>query len=237
MPALERMAGELLLPKLAEGDLQSRMSQIHSALAAAVEGAIRAGRRPICISGDCCSTIGVTAGLQRAERDPFLIWFDAHGDFNTWETTPSGFLGGMPLAMLVGRGEQRLLEAVGARPLAESEVILTDGRDLDSGEREALERSRIQHVLRVEHLLPRIPEQRPLYVHFDTDVLDPADAPAMNYPAPGGPRVGQLERVFKSLASMGNIAAISLSSWNPALDHDGQTPEMCLRLLSALTGA
>lgn len=62
-------------------------------------------------------------GLQRAGIDPNLIWFDAHGDFNTWETTSSGFPGGMPLAMIVGKGEQTMPEAVGLRDLPEGQVI------------------------------------------------------------------------------------------------------------------
>ena len=62
------------------------------------------------------------------------MWLVSHGDFNTWETTPSGFLGGMPLAMLTGRGDQRMLEAVGLDPLADNQVWLSDARDLDPGD-------------------------------------------------------------------------------------------------------
>ena len=84
--------------------------------------------------GDCVSTIGVLAGLQRKGIQPTLIFFDAHGDFNTWETSPSGFIGGMPLAMLTGRGEQTIVESAGLTPLLDERVVLVDGRDLDQGE-------------------------------------------------------------------------------------------------------
>lgn len=239
LPALDYLAGtagELLTPSLSEGDIQHRMSSIHRAMAASVQNVIQNGDRPVCISGDCCSTIGIAAGLQKSNIDPVLVWFDAHGDFNTWESTPSGFLGGMPLAMLVGRGEQRMLENVELSPLPEQRTYLMDARDLDPGEREVLGRSKVTHLSRTSDLLDALPEDEPLYIHFDTDVLDPVDAPAMNYRAPGGPQVSALEELFQALAHTGRIVAISMSTWNPHLDHDGGTADICMRLFRRLRG-
>ncbi len=213
---------------------QQRMSALHEALAQAVAESVQAGRRPVSIAGDCCTAIGVLAGLQRAGISPTLIWFDAHGDFNTWETTPSGFLGGMPLAMIVGRGEQTMTRAVRLLPQPEDRVILTDARDLDPGERGALAASRVRHLKRVSDLLHIDLPPGPLYVHFDTDALDPAIAPAQNYPAPGGPSAEALAAVFRRLAQTGRVAAISMSSWNPALDADGSTRGVCMNLLRIL---
>ena len=93
------------------------MSQLHRPLADFIHKTIRQGDRPVSFAGDCCTTLGVVAGLQRADLNPTLIWLDAHGDFNTWETSPSGFLGGMPLAMMVGRGEQTMAETCRTIPL------------------------------------------------------------------------------------------------------------------------
>ncbi|NIS82127.1 MAG: hypothetical protein GTO14_18395 [Anaerolineales bacterium] len=93
------------------------MSILHESLAARVAESVRDGSLTLSIAGDCCTTIGVLAGLQRADVSPLLVWFDAHGDFNTWDTTPSGFLGGMPLAMLAGIGDQTMPEAVGLRSI------------------------------------------------------------------------------------------------------------------------
>src|SRR5207253_8363034 len=90
----------LNVPALPEGETQTRMSAIYELLAQLVAQTIREGARPVSIAGDCCAALGVVAGLQRAGVNFNLLWFDAHGDFNTWETTPSGFLGGMPLAKL-----------------------------------------------------------------------------------------------------------------------------------------
>jgi arginase len=224
-------------PDLPEGDTTYRMGVLYRTLADEVRAAVDAGRRPVSITGDCCATIGVLAGLQQAGLEPTLIWFDAHGDFNTWETTPSGFLGGMPLAMAVGLGEQTLLEGAGLRPWPDRKVILTDGRDLDSGERENVTRSAITHLPDVTRLLePGAIPDGPLYVHFDVDILDPAEAPAMNYPAPGGPSSQQLKQVFETLAATGRVAAISVSTWDPALDTDGQTEAVVQSVLKVLIG-
>ena len=221
-------------PPLPDGDTQSRMSVLHEALARKVEKSIGEGRLPVSIAGDCCTSIGVTAGLQRAGVDPFLIWFDAHGDFNTWETTPSGFLGGMPLAMLAGLGEQTMPRAVGLRPLPEDRVILTDGRDLDPGEMELVTNSRVNHLVDPKSLYKYAFPDLPIYIHFDVDIINPIDAPAMSYSAVGGPRASELEGLFRFLAQTLQVVAISLSSWNPELDADEGSKKTSLNLLQVL---
>jgi arginase len=212
------------------------MSLLHEPLATFVHEAALQGDRPVSIAGDCCTTIGILAGLQRANIDPTLIWFDAHSDFNTWETTPSGFLGGMPLAMLVGRGEQTMSNAVGLRSLPEEKVVLTDGRDLDPEEKVALEGSAVKHVPDVRWLPREDLPAGPLYVHFDVDVLSPETAPAMNYLAAGGPNASEMEQVFRFLAQTGRVSAVSVSSWNPRMDEDGGSREVCMRLVEVLVG-
>lgn len=221
-------------PSLADGDSQFRMSILHEALAKSVENALRMEKRPVSIVGDCCATIGFMAGLQRVGVDPTVIWFDAHGDFNNWETTPSGFLGGMPLAMVVGRGEQRMPRTVGLQPVPEEQVILTDARDLDPGERELVESSNLIHLLKVSDLLNHPLPDRPLYIHFDVDVLDPGEAPAVSYPAPGGPGVEEIKLVFKHLAEARSVVGISMSTWNPDLDENGKTRDLCMEVLNIL---
>ncbi len=221
-------------PALPEGRPQKRLGALYQPLAEQVAQALQSKERPVSLAGDCCTSLGVLAGLQRAGIEPSLIWLDAHGDFNTWETTPSGFLGGMPLAMLTGRGEQTIMEALGARPMPESRVILSDARDLDPAEGEALRASQIQHLPRVEQLLEVSLPSGALWLHVDTDILDAAAGPAQNYPVSSGPSAETLHRVLRHLARSGQIVAISISAWNPVLDSDGRTREVWMALLGEL---
>ena len=237
LPGLESLAASdwfINKPLLPQSQKQLRLSALHRPLAGFVQDALLNGKRPVCIAGDCCTAVGVLAGLQRAGFDPALIWFDSHGDFNTWETTPSGFLGGMPLAMLVGRGEQTLLKALELKPLAENRVILTDARDLDPAEKLLVEEAAVTHLADVRALLEIALPEGPLYVHIDTDIIDPAEAPAMNYPAAGGPSAARLRSVMQHLNRTGRIAAVSVSTWNPELDQGGRSRKVCLEVLEAL---
>lgn len=220
----------------ATDDKQQRMIVLHRQIKTAVSQAIQQGQRPVSIAGDCCTTLGVLAGIQSAAPPPTLIWFDAHGDFNTWETTPSGFLGGMPLAMLAGLGEQTMPAGVALQTLPAANIILTDGRDLDPGERKLVEQSGLVHLPDPTALLDYPLPAGPLYVHFDVDVINLDEAPAMNYPAAGGPSVADLSRVFQHLAASGQVTAVSVSAWNPEMDGADTTQQNVLSLLSDLLG-
>ena len=239
LPELESLAAPdwiINKPLLPSGKKQQRLSALHKPLADFTQQIVLNGKLPVSIAGDCCTTLGMLAGLQRAKRDPTLIWFDAHGDFNTWETTPSGFLGGMPLAMLVGRGEQTMLKALELTPLAEDRVILTDARDLDPEEKQLIEEADVIHLPDVGSLLNATLPNGPLYIHIDMDIINPANAPAMNYLTAGGPSAEELQTVMKHLRRTEKIAAVSVSTWNPKLDEDGQSRRVCMGILNALIG-
>jgi arginase len=203
---------EVLQPALSDADPQHRMGVLYDHLA----GWVAETDRPVVYAGDCVSVIGVLSGLERKGLAPTLLFFDAHGDFNTWETSPSGFIGGMPLAMLTGRGEQTIVTGAGLTPLPDERVYLIGARDLDPGEAEALSRSNVTQVP-VADLEHRLPPEVPLHVHVDLDVVDPGDMAAMNYPVPGGPSLDLVHAAMVSLAATGRVVAFSLSSWNPAL--------------------
>jgi len=237
LPELEHLAAPdwiINKPDLPDGDKQHRMSAIHRPLADFARQTIERGKRPISIAGDCCTAIGMLAGMRHAGLDPHLIWFDAHGDLNTWQTTPSGFLGGMPLAMLVGTGEQTMLKALELKPLSEDRVVLTDARDLDPEEKLLLGEANIIHLSDVRELLEVNLPDAPLYIHLDTDIVSPAEAPAMNYPAAGGPSAEELQTVMKHLNRTKKIAAVSVSTWNPKMDEDGRSRDVCMGLLNTL---
>ena len=134
--------------------------------------------------------------------------------------------------MLHHRGEQTLLEALGLDPIAEDRIVLSDGRDLDPPEREALAVSRVKLIDTDE--LSRFEPDGPLYVHFDCDVVRLEDSPAQSYPAPGGPSAEILERIFRLLAASGAVVAVSLSAWNPRLPGADRSRAVTLRLMDAL---
>jgi arginase len=95
---------------------------------------------PMIMAGDCTACVGAMKGLEA--QSPHVLWYDAHGDYNTPETSPSGFLGGMPLAAMVGRGSQWMLEGVKMTPIAEERVVLIDARDLDPEEAQLVRESK-----------------------------------------------------------------------------------------------
>lgn len=230
--------------ELLEKDEQMRsMGRVYAVLAQHVAAAVQAGDLPLSISGDCVSTMGVMAGLQRAGREPQrMLWLDAHGDFHTWGTTQTQYLGGMPLAMLVGRQDRRkqqrdsisaLRQALGASPYPEAKVVLSDARDLDPGEDEALARSAIVRC-RLDEVLHHLSPKETLYLHFDTDVLDEAQRmPALKYHVPAGPRLEEMAELFRRLRDY-PLLAVSVSAWHAELDEGDQAARICLELLGEL---
>lgn len=218
-----------------EGETEmERLGSAHRPIATFVSETVQAGDTPITFNGDCCAAIGVLAGLQRAGVEPRLLWLDAHGDFNTFETTPSNFLGGMPLAMMVGIGDMTMMEGVAAGALSAENVIATDLRDLDPGERELVENSAIQHVANFDNLQQIDWSEKPLWIHFDTDILHLDEMGAVSYPAEGGVSSGQLRELFLRLKRDADIAAISVTAWNPDLDGDGSAEKVVMSLVDVL---
>ncbi len=210
------------------------MAQVHRPIEAFTSGTLRAGDRPVSMAGDCCASVPVLAGVRAAGIEPVLVWIDAHGDFNTPETSPSRFLGGMPLAMMVGRGPQWMCEAVGLVPIPEDRVWLIDARDLDPLEREALDNSAVRRTGMAGLASLRL--DAPVHLHLDVDVLNAGETPAFNYPAAGGPGVDETVLACTAFVGANNIAAISISGWTGSLDTDGKTGAACKRVIDATVG-
>lgn len=222
-----------------------RMGRIYAHLSEKVGAIAGAGAVPVTVAGDCVSSLGVLAGLDRAGARPGrILWIDAHGDFHTWATTQTKYLGGMALALLAGRGDRRqgsrdavspFWSTIGFDPYPEERIILCGARDLDPGEDEALRRSNmvccgINDV--ASHLVPG----QSLYVHWDTDVLDgEEDLPGLKYHVRRGPSRAELGGLFRSLPRE-RIVAVSVSAWHPEHDAGDRTASACLELLQELLG-
>jgi len=213
-----------------------RMGSIYALLSEKVKDVVQHGLVPVSISGDCVSTLGVLGGLQKAGKEPErILWLDAHGDFHTWATSQTQYIGGMPLAMLVGRGERLAPFAgtIGVKPYPERQIILSDGRDLDPGEREALQSSQIGRC-DIADIFQHLRPHESLYLHWDTDVINAQrEMPALKYHVQEGPSTSAICALFKQLREK-NIMAISVSAWHEEKDQENKTARVCLNLLKAL---
>jgi arginase len=199
---------------LPSGDPWRRLLHLYEPVAAAVSTA----DRPAVLSGDCLVSLGVVAGLQRAGLDPGIVWFDAHGDVQTLETTSSGYLGGMPLRILAGYRPELIANGLGLRPVPEERIALSDGRDLDPPEASYLAGAAIRRLDVPAVAAATLPDG-PLYLHVDLDVVDPADLGWLRYPAPGGPDLGTVLAALDRVIRTGRVAGLTLAcTWYPGRD-------------------
>lgn len=204
-------ADRTIAPDLPDGAPWERMAVLYEEVAEVVAAQVRNGRVPMVLSGDCTTSLGVVAGLQRAGRDPRVVWFDAHGDVQTPQTTTSGYLGGFPLRQLVGGADRTAPERLGLRPVPEQDVVLVDARDLDPPEADYLAGSRIRHVP-VDAAVQAVGEAgAPVYLHVDVDVANPEDLPGTLFPAPGGPSLATVADAIGGIVAAGGVAAVGLA--------------------------
>jgi len=154
-----------------------------------VDDALTAGRYPILTSSDCSICMTTLPAVVGHRPDAWVLWLDAHGDFNSPDTTPSGFLGGMCLAAACGVWDSGL--GAGLDP---SHVVMCGVRDIDPGERVLLDTRGVGLVERPSQLADVL-DGRPVFVHLDLDVLDPTVLPA-KFPAPGGLSDGGLRTLL-----------------------------------------
>lgn len=200
--------------ELVDGPGWSPLLPLYESVATAVAAVIEGGGRPTVVSGDCTVALGTVAGLQRAGHDPGIVWFDAHGDLHTMQSSTSGFLGGMPLRILVGHGLE-LVAPLGLHAVPEERVVLVDARDLDPAEREYLRQARMRH-LALADLTPRSTPEGPLYVHLDLDIVDPVELPRVRYPAPGGPSLAAVVEAARMLVRTGRVVGLGIAcTWSP----------------------
>ncbi len=187
---------------------------------------------PLIFAQDCTSVWGALKGL--AAQSPAILWYDAHGDFNTPETSPSGYLGGMPLAAVVGRGNQALIQAIGTPLVNEGDVLISDARDLDPQEGINLRASRLTLLPKMDDLLTAALPTKPLYIHMDVDVIDPTEIPAQNYPAPNGPSTEQTAATLRRIVRDAKIAGVLFSLWDQSLPGADLAQTNMLKLVRAL---
>ncbi|GAA1463047.1 arginase family protein [Nocardiopsis exhalans] len=210
-------------PDLPDADRWVRMAALHEEVADRVADQVWVGRIPTVLSGDCMVALGTAAGVQRAGVDPAVVWFDAHGDVQTMETSASGYEGGIPLRVLAGYRPDPATDRLGLRGIAEERLLLVDGRDLDPPEEEYLRTSAIRQS-KVTDIEPGTLPEGPLLLHVDLDVIDAAEAPGLLFPAHGGPRTGEVLSAVRTILDTGRVVALSVGcTWraDEELDADG----------------
>lgn len=242
-PEEQRQYGEWHRLGLANGHLAEIVAENQS------EGFLTVG-----LLGNCSSLMGMLGGLQHSDPTRLLevglVWIDAHGDFNTPETTLSGMLGGMPVAVSAGLALTNLRLKSGLDPaLPTGRVVMAGVRDTDPLEQELIDRSDIE-MLTVEDIrevsdniqrqMRRLSQSADvIYVHVDMDVLEPSEVAGLRLPVTGGPTSAELAAALAEIFSYEKVAALGIAS-TPAWerDSDGAARAAAYRLIAgALEGA
>lgn len=221
---------------LEPGDRIANLGRIGAQVAGCVASARRAGHRVLVLAGDDTAAVGVAGGLQQAERKEAalgLVWLDAHGDFNTPQTSFSGILAGMPLAVIAGLAEPHWREAAGLTvPIASERILLAGIRELDPEEERLLQATGITMIpcdelragdafaQKVSLLAGRC---QALALMIDLDVLDPSLVPSVTTPVERGLDISEAAAAIGAVLATGKVACICLSSLNPGGGSRGQT--------------
>ena len=218
-----------------------------------VQSALEAGCFPLVLAGNCnTSVIGGVAGLGLSDprRDIGVVCFDAHGDFNTPETDPGGFLDGQGLAIVTGRCWQGPVAKVpGFAPVKERSVLLIGAHDFDADESVAIERSgitlitpsRISHdgveVALGEALAALARRVRRVYLHIDLDVIDAGFGRANSYASVGGLQPDQLFAAARSVIDHLPVVAAGIAAYDPTADETGRIRAAAMQVLDLLRAA
>ncbi len=220
-------------------------ADVNGQIAEAVRSAVCANELPIVVAGSCNAALGVLAGFEHA--DCGAVWIDAHADFNTPDSTASGFFPGMSLAVVAGHCFRDYWAQIGdSTPIEEDTIALFGVRDLSPDkERERLAQSRIRVVgwadgepdgdieATLDGLRRRVAD---VYVHVDFDAFAPEVAPGVaDEPVPGGLSRDDAEAIIRGTTERFRVRAVTLATYTPERDLNDKTLELALGLLSLLS--
>jgi len=222
-------------------------------LAGQVEQSLTAGELPLVLGGDHSMAIGSFAGVAsyytKQDQQVGLIWFDAHADMNSPETTPSGNIHGMPLAVLLGYGAPALTEIAGFTPKLDPRFCAHVGaRDIDAGERELIRKlgmrfftmreidERGMNTCMDEAIAIASAANGGYAVTFDVDVLDPGDAPGSGTLVRGGLTYREAHLGMEKIAEAGGMRSLEVVEINTALDVNNKTAELGVELILSALG-
>jgi arginase len=209
--------------------------------------ALAEGCCPLFLGGDHSIAIGSVGGITH-NAPTGLMWIDAHGDFNVPDSSPNGNIHGMPLSVLLGYGLPELVNVGRPGPkVRPADVVLLGVRDLDYDERTLLKKSGIA-IFTMRDIDEKgigavarsaaevLGHCRQIHVSLDMDVLDPAEAPGVGTPAPGGLTYREAHLLMEILADTGQVRSVDIVEINPILDNRNQTARLAVELTASLLG-
>lgn len=206
---------------------------------------------PLILGGDHSITIGVVAGMVSKYPDLGIIYLDAHGDFNTPETTPSGNIHGMSLASITGRGHPSLKNLAGKVPMIEDNLVhLLGVRKLDKLERENLKKSNVsiitikkideigisEAITRAIDDISQKTSQGKFHFSLDVDSIEPSVAPGTGTTERGGLSYREAHLACEHIAESKNMVSMDVVEVNPILDHANQTGKLAVELILSAFG-
>ncbi|MDQ0247311.1 arginase [Bacillus fengqiuensis] len=214
-----------------------------------VDEIVRLNQFPLVLGGDHSVAIGTLAGVAKHSENLGVIWYDAHGDLNTAETSPSGNIHGMPLAVSLGIGHPALTNIGGYAPKVKPEnIVIIGARSLDDGEKELIKEKgiKVYTMHEIDRLgMAKVMEETVAYlkertdaVHLslDLDGLDPDDAPGVGTPVIGGISYRESHLAMEMLFEANIITSAEFVEINPILDERNKTASVAVALMSSLFG-
>ncbi|HEY2419874.1 MAG TPA: arginase [Neobacillus sp.] len=218
-------------------------------LADKVDEAIQSGSFPLVLGGDHSIAIGTLAGVSKHYKNLGVIWYDAHGDLNTAETSPTGNIHGMPLAASIGLGHRSLTEIGGYSPKVKPEnIVIVGARSLDEGEKALIKEKgiKVYTMHEIDRMgMTKVMEETISYlkdktdgVHLslDLDGLDPVDCPGVGTPVIGGISFRESNLAMEMLEEAKIITSAEFVEVNPILDDKNKTASVAVALMASLFG-
>ena len=210
-----------------------------------------AGNFPLVLGGDHSIAIGTLSGISERHKNLGVIWYDAHADMNTSDTSPSGNIHGMPLAASFGHGHEKLTNIRGYSPKVKPEnIVIIGARSVDPGERELIKERGIRvysmHEIDkmgmnavIEDAIHYLKEERQtdaVHLSLDLDGIDPIYTPGVGTPVPGGISYRESHLAMEMLFDAGIITSAEFVEVNPILDEKNRTADVAVALIGSLFG-
>lgn len=226
----------------------NEIARVNRLLCQEVSESMKEGKIPVILGGDHSIAIGSIFGVLQNRKNLGVIWFDAHGDINTRDTSPSGNIHGMPVSVLMGMGPEELTSIGNGEFLKRENIVYVGSRDLDSEERKAMKEQGIKvfTMYEIDDMgIKKVMEEAiriagdgtdGIHVSFDMDAMDPEIAPGTGTKVPGGMGYRETHYALEMIAKSDKLVSVEFVEVNPLLDQGNRTAEAAVALSGSLLG-